>query len=154
MIRKAAAGIAGLFVLVAVLGAVAGGSKDSKNTTATAAAKSKPHDVSVSRKFSYCSQLPVTDGDVVEQVTVGTLVHVVVRLHNPSDKAQTVTIMPTREYADGGEAFSPLKDTLEVKVPAHGTRFAWHNYSAGPGHTLVGCRIDVDGHTHTLRVKD
>lgn len=101
---------------------------------------------------SFCAQMPLTDGNVVEQLTEGTLVKFVVYLRNSGGAPATDgTIAPTRVYANGDEAFSPFKDTMtDIDVPNDGRWHPyWHSYKVGPGKTIADCRarLDIDGLT-------
>lgn len=105
--------------------------------------------VEFSSDRSFCEQLPLTDGNLVEQITQGTLAKVVVQLRNTGEgPARGGSIMPTRIYASGKRVLSWKDTMLDVDVPDDGRWHTfWSTYEVGPGHTLAACEVQlqVDG---------
>jgi hypothetical protein len=96
---------------------------------------------------SFCEQIPITDGNLLEQATQGTLVKFVVAVKNTGDKdLKGGTIAPKRHYADGKDVFSIGDTMVDVDVPADRKvhRFV-HAYKVGPGHTVTECSVTVSG---------
>jgi hypothetical protein len=141
--------IATLLAGVPAIALNACGSTQPPDGPATNGAPESTARVEFSPDRSFCEQLPLTDGNLVEQVTQGTLAKVVVQLRNTGKgTALGGSIMPTRIYASGKRVLS-WKDTMvDVDVPNDGRWHTfWSTYEVGPGNTLAACevRLQVDG---------